>query len=81
MVRLVSLPRRPNGEMFVPLEHPPGDAQADFGEAMVVVAGYVSCPTAFYVARGMTVAIPDGLAPSVDIPCTFDLIGGGCASP
>ncbi len=25
--------------MFVPLEHPPGDAQADFGEAMVVIAG------------------------------------------
>ena len=26
-------------EMFVPLTHPPGDAQADFGEALVVVAG------------------------------------------
>jgi transposase len=26
-------------EMFVPLEHPPGDAQADFGEAMVVIGG------------------------------------------
>lgn len=26
-------------EMFVPLEHPPGDAQADFGEAQVVIAG------------------------------------------
>jgi hypothetical protein len=25
--------------MFVPLAHPPGDAQADFGEAMVVIAG------------------------------------------
>jgi len=25
--------------MFVPLEHPPGDAQADFGEAMVVIGG------------------------------------------
>ncbi len=29
-------------EMFVPLVHPPGDAQADFGEALVVVAG-VAC--------------------------------------
>ena len=29
-------------EMFVPLVHPPGDAQADFGEALVVVAG-VEC--------------------------------------
>ena len=29
-------------EMFVPLVHPPGDAQADFGEARVVVAG-VEC--------------------------------------
>src|ERR1039457_935665 len=26
-------------EMFVPLRHAPGDAQADFGEALVVVAG------------------------------------------
>ena len=35
-VRLKKLSRR---EMFVPLAHPPGDAQADFGEAMVVIAG------------------------------------------
>ena len=26
-------------EMFVPLAHPPGDAPADFGEALVVIAG------------------------------------------
>ena len=26
-------------EMFVPLTHPPGDAQADFGEAVVVIDG------------------------------------------
>jgi hypothetical protein len=26
-------------KMFVPLEHPPGDAQADFGEAIAVIAG------------------------------------------
>src|SRR4051812_11681064 len=25
--------------MFVPLEHPPGDGQADFGEAQVVIGG------------------------------------------
>jgi len=25
--------------MFVPLTHPPGDAQADFGEAIVVIGG------------------------------------------
>ena len=29
-------------EMFVPLAHPPGDAQADFGEALVVIDG-VEC--------------------------------------
>ena len=34
-VRLRKLSQR---EMFVPLEHSPGDAQADFGEAMVVIA-------------------------------------------
>ena len=26
-------------EIFVPLTHAPGDAQADFGEALVVIAG------------------------------------------
>ena len=26
-------------EVFVPLAHPPGDAQADFGEALVVISG------------------------------------------
>jgi hypothetical protein len=26
-------------EMFVPLAHPAGEAQADFGEALVVMAG------------------------------------------
>ena len=26
-------------EVFVPLAHPPGDAQADFGEALVIIAG------------------------------------------
>jgi transposase len=35
-VRLRKLSQR---EMFVPLEHPPGEAQADFSEAMVVIAG------------------------------------------
>jgi len=35
-VRLRKLSQR---EMFVPLEHPPGDAQADFGEALAVIDG------------------------------------------
>src|ERR671912_2399728 len=35
-VRLRKLSQR---EIFVPLEHPPGDAQADFGEAQVVIGG------------------------------------------
>jgi transposase len=35
-VRLKQLGQR---EMFVPLHHPPGDAQADFGEAQAVIAG------------------------------------------
>ena len=38
-VRLRKLSQR---EMFVPLTHPPGDAQADFGEAMVVIGGVSS---------------------------------------
>ncbi len=35
-VRLRKLSQR---EMFVPLEHPPGNAQADFGEARAVIGG------------------------------------------
>ncbi len=31
--------RQEHQEMFVPLAHPPGDAQADFGEAQVIIAG------------------------------------------
>ena len=38
-------------EMFVPLAHPPGEAQADFGEALVIVAG-VECK-AHYLAMDL----------------------------
>jgi transposase len=31
--------RRRGREMFVPLHHPPGHAQADFGEAVVMIGG------------------------------------------
>jgi len=30
-------------EMFVPLEHPPGHAQVDFGEAIGVIGGVEPC--------------------------------------
>jgi transposase len=33
-------------EMFVPLLHPPGEAQVDFGEALVIIAG-VECKAHF----------------------------------
>jgi transposase len=35
----VSSKKRGSREMFVPLSHPPGHAQADFGEALVVIGG------------------------------------------
>ena len=35
----VRLRKRTGKEMFVPLSHPPGHAQADFGEALVVIGG------------------------------------------
>ena len=31
-------------EMFVPLAHPPGHAQADFGEADAIIAGVIGLP-------------------------------------
>ncbi len=47
-VRLKKLSQR---EMFVPLAHPPGDAQADFGEALVVIGGVKS--KAHYLAMDL----------------------------
>jgi len=44
-VRLKRLSQR---EMFMPWEHPPGDAQADFGEAQAVIGG-VECKAHFLV--------------------------------
>lgn len=46
-------------EVFVPLAHPPGHAQADFGEAMVVIAGVEqksasSCSTCRIVMPAMS---------------------------
>ncbi len=38
--------RRQTREMFVPLSHPPGHAQCDFGEALVVISGVEQKPTA-----------------------------------
>jgi len=43
-VRVASLRRR---EMFVPLTHAPGTAQADFGEALVIIAG-VECKAHYF---------------------------------
>ena len=40
--------RRRVGEMFVPLSHPPGHAQCDFGEAMAVIDG-VECKVHYFV--------------------------------
>ena len=38
-IRFSTQAPRTTGEVFVPLAHPPGEAQADFGEALVVIAG------------------------------------------
>ena len=40
--------RRRLREMFIPLAHPPGHAQADFGEADAIIAG-VKCRAHFFV--------------------------------
>ena len=46
--RTTSEHRRRTREMFVPLVHPPGHAQCDFGEALAVILGLLrrTCPTA-----------------------------------
>jgi transposase len=44
----VARTKRHAREVFVPLSHPPGEAQFDFGEATVVIAG-VRCKAAFAV--------------------------------
>ena len=47
-------------EMFVPLAHPPGDAQADFGEALVVIDG-VECK-AHYLVVDLPTSVPQSQA-------------------
>ena len=46
--RYVAQTKRHAKEVFVPLSHPPGEAQFDFGEATVVIAGE-RCKAAFAV--------------------------------
>jgi transposase len=46
--RYVAQTKRHGREVFVPLSHPPGEAQFDFGEATVVIAGE-RCKVAFAV--------------------------------
>ena len=42
--------RRREQEVFVPLVHPPGEAQADFGHAEVVVEGKKAKAALFVIA-------------------------------
>ncbi len=48
VARYVGRARRHSGEVFVPLSQPPGEAQFDFGEATVEIAGE-RCKAAFAV--------------------------------
>ena len=50
---------RRHQEMFVPLAHPPGQAQADFGEALVVLVGIEH-----ETARRRKAPIPSAIKPS-----------------
>ena len=43
--------RRQTREMFVPLSHSPGQAQCDFGEVMVIIAG-VQRKAHYFIPRG-----------------------------
>ncbi len=42
--------QRSQAEVFVPLAHPPGEAQVDFGEAQVVIAGEATTAALFVLA-------------------------------
>ena len=50
-------------EMFVPLSHPPGHAQADFGEADAIIAG-VKYRAHFFVMTLRPTAMPASLRPA-----------------
>ena len=45
--------REPHREVFLPLSHPPGEAQVDFGEAMIRLAGQET-KVALFVMRSLT---------------------------
>ena len=59
--------------MFVPLTHPPGHAQADFGEAVAIIGG-VEQKARFFVM----VAIGSAIGPSAIGPSA---IGPGAIGP
>ena len=61
-------------EMFVPRSHPPGHAQCDFGEALVVIGGLNRTPTASSMtsptAMGASLRHIPRRPPSVDAEVT-----------
>ena len=63
-------------EVFVPLAHPPGHAQADFGEATVVLGG-VEQKVRFFVMVAIGAPLMVWMAPAYGIAMCQ---GGGCAS-
>ena len=77
--------RRQTREMFVPLSHPPGQAQCDFGEALVVIGGVerkahcfvLTCPTATAAFRWPSTpqwtTLPPPLTPTIEPPTRHTL--------
>ena len=53
--------RRQTKEMFVPLSHPPGHAQCDFGEALVVIVRHRPAPQRRLLRQGLPVRDHRGL--------------------
>ena len=75
--------RRRTREMFVPLVHPPGHAQCDFGEAWAVIEGgsristssSSTCPTATRCSSGRTPQRPQSRS-ATDTSSAFSFLGG-----
>jgi hypothetical protein len=48
---------------------------------VILIAGNVTGGAAFDFTHGMREAIPVGFALSIDVPCSFNLVGGRGHSP
>jgi len=77
----VRIQKRGSREMFVPLSHPPGHAQADFGKALVVIGGVEQKAYFIKLANGHLAKDIDALMPWAYAPTAIQLTMSSSGTP